>query len=309
MKKKKVIKIADTLFLDKDFIVVLGSGNSIKELSQSQLQILNRAKVRIAINKFGGFYELAGIKPTHIFFYDDYSKSSILFLKYIFGKLRENGLKGITFIVSEKYKGYLFNNKFMYFRKTYCLLIMRYLTDNSIKLGRLIIKPIDIKLFNRFKKSVGLDFENIEFFRFGLLPKKSMIQYIEIQNWKTRGNFWANSLNQKLYHYRGSFTSVLNYISILYPNSNILLAGVDFNSPCYFFENELDKLKFETADWTTNISKKNKKHFSIIDFEGTKIDDELPFVINELKKTNNEMFSFSKNSYLVNEGFVKFIKS
>jgi hypothetical protein len=151
--------------------------------------------------------------------------------------------------------------------------------------------------------------DRLKLLRFSVLPKKSKIHYIDIQNWDKRGNFWAKTMNQKLFHYRGSFTSVLNYISIKYPNHDVFLAGVDFNSFGYFFsEKALSELPFSTNDWTTGISKNNNKHFSIIDYNGTKMDDELPFIINELSKTGNKMYSLSKKSYLVENGFVEYIK-
>jgi hypothetical protein len=255
VKKKEGKNNIEIPFIEKDFIVVLGSGNSINELSDEQLRIINSAKVKIAINKFSGFYKLAQITPTHVFFYDDYTKSAILFLKYIFLKLRKNGLKDLTFIVSKKYEGYLYFNKFIYLNKKYYFLFMFKFKKIILKLGRLIVKPVNVSLFNRFKKMVGCDFQNLQFFRFSLLPKTSHTQFIDIQNWKNRGNFWAKSLNQKLFHYRGSLTTVLNYISILYPNSKILLIGVDFNTSGYFFDSELNKLNFSTSDWTTKISK------------------------------------------------------
>jgi hypothetical protein len=71
----------------------------------------------------------------------------------------------------------------------------------------------------------------------------------------------------------------------------------------------LKELPFETKDWTTNISRENNKHFSIIDYKGTKMDDEFPFVIEKLASTGNVMYSISKNSYLVEKGFVGYVKS
>lgn len=292
----------------KPYVVVLGSSKSIKELSTEELNFIALSTARIALNKFGAFYEIAKIQPSHIFFYDDYSRSSLLFLKYIILKIKKLKFKEITFVISQRYQGYLYTNVFFLIINKLISSIKYFFYQTVLKIGRLTIKPINVLLFNKCKRQFDKLNLNDEIIRYNLISKSSSVQYIEIQNWKSRGNTWAKSINEKLYHYRGSFTSVLNYISIIYPHHDIILAGVDFNSFGYFFSDEmLNKLPFDTEDWTTAISKENNKHFSIIDYQGTKIDDELPFVISELESTGNKMYSLSKNSYLVVNGFVDYL--
>jgi hypothetical protein len=85
------------------------------------------------------------------------------------------------------------------------------------------------------------------------------------------------------------------------------LVGVDFNTPDYFFENELSKLKFDTKDWTYELRKREKKHYSIIETEGKKIDDDFPYMVDQLGKTGNVMYSINQKSYLVEKSFVNHI--
>lgn len=288
-------------------VLVLGSGKSILNLTQEEKKFLNSCDVKIGINKYAAFHKIPGISPTHVYFHDDYSYESIIFLKHIFKTLIKDKLTETTFIVSPNYKGHFSTNLIQFFLKKAQIVIANFTEKILMKLCRLLIKPISKDFFNYLKITISKKMISADIQRLSILPKKSKVEYVEIQDWKSRNNKWANDLKQKLYHYRGSFTSVLNYIAIEYPNRNILLAGVDFNSPEYFFEENLRKLNFDTSDWTTQIVKENKKHFSIINFEGTKMDDEFPFIINELEKTNNKMYSLSSQSYLVEQNFVDYI--
>lgn len=288
----------------KDWVVVLGSGKSILDLTDYERSILDSCKVKIGINKYSAFYELAGIEPTHIYFFDDHDKSAMNFLKLIFEKFVNQCKKNKTFIVSKNYQNYLFESKikccFLKYRNTFII----NLKTNTIKFGRYFFKKISIQFFNEYKRRIeGLLTKDS--FRFTQIPKQSTIQFIDNQNWLDRGNKWAKTIQEPLYHYRGSLSSVFNYISICFPNKKVLLVGVDLNTDEYFFENELKNVDFNTTDWTTAIVKGKKKHFSIIDFNGTKIDDELPFMIKNLKLSGNLLFSVSKSSYLVSKGFVQ----
>lgn len=290
----------------KDYVLVLGSGKSILNLTKAERELLNTCEVKIGINKYAAFYELAGIEPTHIYFFDDHDKSAINFLKLIFEKFVSQRKKDKTFIVSKKYENYLFESKikcyFLKYRNTFIINIK----TNTIKFGRYFLKKISVHLFNEYKRRIE-SLKTKDSCRFTHIPKKSTIQFIENQNWLDRGNKWAKTIQEPLYHYRGSLSSVFNYISICFPKKNVLLVGVDLNTDMYFFENELKKVDFNTTDWTTEIVKGEKKHFSIIDFKGTKIDDELPFMINNLKSSGNSLFSVSRTSYLVIKGFVESI--
>ncbi|WP_303317368.1 hypothetical protein Q4Q34_01175 [Flavivirga abyssicola] len=288
----------------KEYILVLGSGKSILDFSLEDKQILDECFIKLAINKFSAFYEKAGIKPTHIYFEDVHDESSILMLKHIFKLFRRKKNK-TTFIISELYKDQLYKEYFVYiFIKTihhfkvFFNLIL-------VKLARNTLKLISVNMFNKYVFHLAKFLKTKPFLLYNLVPKKSIIQFIKVKHCEIKEDFWASSLKDPLYHFKGSFSSVLNYISICFPNKIILLAGVDFDSPDYFFEEELNKLNFNTRDWTYNLRKKHNKHFSIIETDGVKIDDALPFMLKKLKETNNKIYSLNKKSYLVKKGFVE----
>lgn len=291
----------------EDCVLVLGSGRSILKLTQTERDLLNTCKVKIGINKYAAFYELSEIIPTHIYFVDDYDASSVRMLNYIFKLFRKNKIKKRTFIISKNYKGLIFNNYFMfiiskqfnYFKLNVILLL--------VKLARRILKRFSVNHFNNFNFFLNRKIKVNPISRYNLLPNQAKVQYINVQDSVSKGNKWAKSITEPLYHFKGSFSTVLNYISILYPNRTILLIGVDFNSSDYFFEKELDKLNFNTKDWTYEIRKSQNKHFSIIETHGVKIDDELPFMLDKLVDSNNQIYSLSESSYLVYNNYVKYI--
>lgn len=289
----------------KDCVLVLGSGKSILDLSINEQELLNTCEVKIGINKYTAFYELAGIEPSHVYFEDVHDLSSILMLKHIFKLLRKKNKKEITFIVSELYKNQLYKNQFSFLIIKIRCHVKVFLNFFLVNLGRKTLKLINTKLFNEFVFYLSNYLKTKPILFYNLIPKKAIIQFINIRHCENKENFWAYKLNEPLYHFKGSFSSVLNYISICFPNKTILLAGVDFDTSDYFFEDELEKLNFKTKDWTYDLRKKYDKHYSILETNGVKIDDAFPFMLEKLKETNNKMYSLTEKSYLVKSGFVE----
>src|SRR3974377_1643754 len=106
-----------------------------------------------------------------------------------------------------------------------------------------------------------------------------------------KGGEWAKSLKDKVFHFRGSLTTVLNYVSIIRPNQKVFLVGTDFNNSLYFFEEEIHKLDFKWGDFTSEMVKEQDKHFSVINYKGTTMLDKFDFIVNSLKMTGNDLVS------------------
>lgn len=290
-----------------DYVVVLGSGVSINNLSLEIRDLINQCPTKIGINKYAAFYEKAKIIPTHVYFLDDFNISAILILKYIIDFLKKKSLKDITFIVSKNYQGCFKTTKNKYYLFKMINSIKYYIYRVVVSILRLVFKNQSVNTFNKLKEIIKKNLKPKEPIRFNFVEKTFKFEYIGVQNWISKGNKWSKTLMEPLYHFRGSLTTVLNYISIKFPNKKILFVGVDLNSPEYFFQEELNKLNINTKDWTTKYIETEKKHFSIINYKGTKIDDEFPFVIKSLKKTGNIIYSINPDSYLVKQGFIKVI--
>lgn len=278
----------------KTRVLVLGSGQSINDLTKEEREFLDELPIKIGINKYSYFHDVASITPNEIFFQDTYDKSAKNFLKAIFHKAKLGEYGCSIFYVSSYWRGKIFRSpihfKLVYLTVPFLNFFKRILNKSIRLLGS---RDIRYDLSNRSDSILS--------------PKDAQVFYIDKQKWNLRGNKWAKSLDEPLYHFRGSLTSVLNLISIKYPNTDIVLAGVDFNSPGYFFQTELEKVDFKTDDWTTDLVKKEGKHFSIINHDGSTMDDEFPKVIGWLNDSGNKIFSINRNSHLVEKGYVDFL--
>jgi hypothetical protein len=260
----------------KKDVIVLGSGMSILELSQQEINYINSCEVIIAVNKFMAFYQKSKIVPTHIYYVDAYQRSVQIFLQHIFNICRKNKLKGLTFILNKNISRYSTSNVYLY----------------------LYLKYLNLK--NVYRK---IRYGSINSF---LLPKNCYCDFITHQDWLKYDNTWATSLNEPLFHYRGSLSTVLNYISIKYPNRSIRLVGVDFNSPQYFFQQELEELELDWQDWTTPIVKEKGMHFSAVNYQGTTIFDKFGFILEQLSASGNSVYSCNSKSLLVEKGLVQY---
>ncbi len=94
----------------EDYIVVLGSGKSVNDLTLEQREFLNSCTVKIGINKYGAFYKKAKIIPTHLYFLDDYDNKTIRFFMYMLKQLKKDKIQELTLLVSDRYKNCLNKN-------------------------------------------------------------------------------------------------------------------------------------------------------------------------------------------------------
>ena len=260
-------------------VVILGSGMSINELTDDQRSFIAKCPTRISVNKFAVFYKKAKIIPTHVYFLDNFSEAAVNFLRLIVKTLSEDKIKDITYLISPDYQ--VANSKI-----------------------QLVLKSYYIRFINKTRRVFKLKKRSKLFY----LSPYSRVEKLSVYDWKDSRNKWAFDSSDSLFHYRGSFTTVLNYISLNFRKHKIILAGVDFDSPGYFFQDELDKLNLKSSDWTTDITNKEKKHFSIIDYKGTKMDDLMPYVLDCLKNTGNEMLSFH-DGYVVKKKWARLISN
>ena len=261
-----------------DRTIVLGCGKSILDLTKEEIDHVNHCKVVIAMNKYMAFYKKIGIIPTHVYFVDNHENSR-RFLEYIFDVCEKDNLNGLTFIVNEALRNLLYSSKFD---------LLRLIFRNS---------------FSDFVKSIRIICVRHFFLNrrhYIHTPPHSHFQFIATSDW-LHGGSWAESLQEKLFHYRGSLTSILNYCTIIAPTKDIFLLGNDFNGSEYFFEEDLKSIPFDWTDWTSSLTKKENKHFSFIEHQGTKMQDCFPFILNQLNNHNTKLYCNNKNSLLVKE--------
>lgn len=266
-----------------DKTIVLGCGKSILDLTKEEIEYVNHCNVVIAMNKYMAFYKKIGIIPTHVYFVDDHENSR-KFLEYIFDVCQNDGLEGMTFVVNKSLRSVL-----------YASILDKF---------SLILKNTWRDFVNSFKLVCARHIFLTKRRYICILPS-CQYQFISTTNW-LEGGFWANSLSEKLFHFRCSLTTILNYCTIIAPQKDIFLLGNDFRGSEYFFEDELNALPFDWKDWTTDITKKENKHFSFVDYEKTNIVDVFPQILDYLEKNQTNLYCTNPNSMLVTNCNVKY---
>lgn len=266
-----------------DRTIVLGCGKSILSLTRNEIDHVNHCKIVIAMNKYMAFYKKIGVIPTHVYFVDNHENSRH-FLEYIFSVCKKDNLNGLTFIVNKSLKSCFYSSK----ANRFILILKNTLTDLIDSVRLMCVRHFFLNRRHYIHK-----------------PPHNNFQFVSTTDW-LHGGAWAKSLQDKLFHYRGSLTSVLNYCTIVAPSQDIFLLGNDFNGSEYFFEEDLKNIPFNWTDWTTNMTKKENKHFSFIEHQGTKMQDYFPFILNELDNRNTNLYCVNKESLLVKECGVKY---
>ncbi len=269
--------------------IILGSGQSVLDIKQEEIKYINKCKTVIAVNKFMAFYKKTGLVPTHVYFHDLFGYEVFI---YILKVCKENHLEGLTFITSPFYKIITYVEVMS--------LPLKLIQDLYIRFRAFVI------IILKAGKNIGIHkFKLLRKMSFYKLPTNSKLYGIKVTKWD-KGGKWANNFNQKIFHFRGSLTSVLNIASIIAPGDEIILVGNDFNGSEYFYEKELEKLNLKWKDFTYNIVKKEKKHFSFYPINGSKMTDKFPYINKQLNENGISLFCNNKDSLLVKEGSVKY---
>ncbi|MEN3322527.1 hypothetical protein VP395_02190 [Mariniflexile soesokkakense] len=283
----------------EEWIVVLGSGASINYLPKNLKKWTNKTRARIAINKYGAFYEKAGIIPTDIYFHDFHDKTSEYFFYKTINRTKNTAT---TYYVSPVTKDFI-TKSFFYF----IYLFLRYLIilNKSFfeKVSRRTVKPFSKKSHDRIRAYLYDSKERKPL----LLNKHNKVYYIKVHYLWDLDNTWANTLNEELFHFRGSLTSVLNLVSIKYPKLNILMLGVDLNTKEYFFDEELEALFTKTGlgyDWSQSFMNNSGKHYSAAVDSGVTIFDRFDYVVDCLHKSENQIFAYPNENVAIFNGLV-----
>ena len=275
-----------------DKVVILGSGMSILELTENEIDYINKCKKVVALNKFAAFYKKSGIIPTHIYFHDFFG---LEMFKYVLQVLDKDNLKGISI-----YTNPFFHNLIL--TKKSHLLIRLFKDIFVFRLKSLLILTMTLFKKNKFLEKTIL-FRNFNFINISGIKKIKSFVVKENPN----NMIWAKSFNQEIFHFRGSLSSVLNIISIENSGCDIILIGNDFYGTEYFYEKELNELGDFWKDFTYDLVKKNGLHYSFQKVNNLTISDGFLFINKNLNESFNKIFCNNKESLLVKENCVKYI--
>ncbi|WP_131282674.1 hypothetical protein [Blastopirellula marina] len=269
----------------RDEAVILGCGSSILQLTEEERAYVNSCSVRIAINKFAAFHHDVGIAPTHLFFLDAYDVACANWLQFASSEILHRQLSGVTFVISDTLRDRLRMCDPSDYRRLEEAGYFGSLTKNPFGWRRILKEPRNL---NRI-----------------LVPESGLFQFVSHHHSMVGGE-WAQTLDQPLFHFRGSLTSALNYLSISYPGKTVTLVGTDFNQGTSFFEDRLKDVSFAYEDWTTDIVRKAGRHYSAIEIRGGTMFDRFVFIVDRMLKSGNRLRCTNPESLLVTRGVIPF---
>ncbi len=120
---------------------------------------------------------------------------------------------------------------------------------------------------------------------------------------------WSESLDNSIFHFRGSLTSAINLATILKPGNLIRLIGVDMDSNEYFFQNEYE-LDKRLHDWTYQIMKEKGQHSSIIKtekFNDSSQEDCFAWILEQVRKRGGDIVSSTPGAYYEKIGIIDYL--
>jgi hypothetical protein len=250
---------------------ILGSGASLNDLTPQEREYLNGHSCTLAFNKYLLFWDEVGIIPTDFFLTDRHFPAHIVLARSI--QISRQLQKPISFYLDRFYA-------------KYCSTQPRQIIDGLRH--RLII----------WKK-----------YRFWIPFRITGTQVNYFQNIlaNDRSFRWATTLSEPLYFYRGSLSSVINLATIIYPECDIKLLGVDLNSNEYFYGDRIKKYP-ELLDRFYFLGNKAGKHPTIIgEGSASSILNVMPKIVNHLRSLGIDLTCCNPKSLLVTEGVCSYL--
>jgi hypothetical protein len=136
-------------------------------------------------------------------------------------------------------------------------------------------------------------------------PPGCRYEFVTRHDW-LEGGRWATRIDEPLYSLRTAFTSALNYLAIRYPGSTIRLVGTDFNTPGYFFEEEMRRLRLPWDDWTAAMQSEHGTHSSAVTYGGSTVFDGFPYMREQLDQAGIQLTCNNPTSETVLRGLASY---
>lgn len=259
----------------KNDCIILGSGASLFQLTPDQIDLINRHPRTIAMNRFVIFHELIGIKPKYVFIGDVNIPAPRIFVDSI--RVAQQMDVPPHFYVHRKY----------------CDIFRLNQSRPNLKFS--------LKMHYRALR------ENHDLMPWSL--NYPLIEFFNVDQSRWRDFHWGTSLNDRLYWCRASLSTAINLATVLFPDCDIRLAGVDLNHKESFYSEELVKYPHYVKRKTAHLVQQNTAHFTAVELDGIPtIQQALKKIIPFLQMTmNTEVTSMNKQSLLVEEGICSYL--
>lgn len=281
----------------KDNAYIIGSGPSLLNLTDKEIQYLNNSKQTISLNYYLQYWKIIGILPKCHMMADGQFPTIKMFINdtHLIKQLNVN----INYYISHKYLSYF-----------------PHWTN---------LPAIKHALRKRWEV-----WKNFSYYVPWKIPKISTIPFSQICESKykhktdSNGWFWAKSLNEPLYFNRGTLTSAINLASIIWPNCNISLLGVDLNTYGYFFDPQKGKTQMENFHKINDLrigktsanhhlkSHKLNQHATAVTYETNNkkklpgIQNSFSKIVEELTKKGKKLTCANPKSLLVEQNYLPY---
>lgn len=250
---------------------ILGSGPSMLDLSARDIERLNQHARTLALNKFLLFHEKIGLIPQHFFLADRHYPAQYVFFESL--RIARRLGRQIHFYVNEYYRGAL--------------------AFPGGHLGTALALRRQVYAGHHYWMPFFSGYSKIDYFK-------------NDQTSDPNDFYWAETLDERLFFYRGSLTTAINLATIIFPGADICLVGVDLKGLGSFFEPEIKtvpRLNEGLAEGTLRkhqIARDAGTHLTALEYNGTPgVQAVLPKVVAHLKGRGVELLCANKDSLLV----------
>lgn len=130
--------------------------------------------------------------------------------------------------------------------------------------------------------------------------------YIERFTW-LEGGKWGRSMNEKIFHYRGSLSGAINIANIQHPGYDIKLLGVDLDDHAYFFQEQIDANPKKWGIFLNRLTPEETQHETAASYQGNEgIQKMFPYITEQVEQSGGRLLCCNPDSLLVKEGIVPF---
>ena len=255
---------------------IVGCGRSLLDLTSEEISYINDSEFVLTFNKYIIFSDLVGIIPTHFLLGDNGEKADLTLVQTADKCARH--FKEMKFILAKDYQ-----------------------PDTPQYANR------QNRILNSYPQSAKISYSQYKLADQEALDYMARTAvYIERYNW-LKGGKWAQSLADKIFHFRGSLSGAINLAHIYHPAYDIKLVGVDLTEHAYFFQEVIESDPEKWGIFSRRRLPEDNRHETTVDFKGTHgIQTMFPYIIAQLDKTGSNLHCCNKSSYLVENDYVPY---
>jgi hypothetical protein len=276
---------------------LFGSGPSLLDLTAEEKHFLNEQPQTLSLNQYLLHWQKVGVVPQNHLLADTQFPCIKIFVDTQ-RVIRDIG-KPVTFYMNRSYLRYF---------------------PNRLHLGawkHAIRKRWEV--WRDFKYRVPLRIRRDNLVPFSQVAEERYRHLLDANEW-----YWARSLEDPLYFFRGTLTSAINLAAIVWPESDIKLLGVDLNSYGYFFDPDhtladaqadLEKNKRRVGEVSALHHQKSHQlniHSTAVQYDVDEkkslpgIQSVFPRIREELARNGRRLFCCNPKSLLVTDGVCPF---